>query len=203
MVKGILLFFILSTFFLSGCSQQTPGNSNQLTEEVTLTSIEATPIDGDTPLDVSFIIQLLQVEGHEENYYCPATTWDFGDGQRESIMPSCLPYEDVKDQDEIVQVFYTTRYTYTSSGTYEVRFTIQDLVSEPITITVRGSGTTSCNNDSDCVPAQCCHPTSVVNKQYAPDCTAVLCDQSCEGTLDCGKGKPVCKDRICVIQPSL
>ena len=47
----------------------------------------------------------------------------------------------------------------------------------------------SCKTDADCVPAQCCHATSCVNKENAPDCSDVFCTLSCEiGTTDCGGG---------------
>ncbi|MBU1202761.1 hypothetical protein KKH39_01830 [Patescibacteria group bacterium] len=56
-----------------------------------------------------------------------------------------------------------------------------------------------CESDDDCVPATCCHPTRVVNKNYAPDCAAVACTFSCEGPLDCGAGHPACENNKCVI----
>lgn len=47
----------------------------------------------------------------------------------------------------------------------------------------------SCTADSDCVPASCCHSTSCVPRNQAPDCTDVMCTLDCkEGTTDCGGG---------------
>ena len=58
-----------------------------------------------------------------------------------------------------------------------------------------------CTTDSDCVPAQCCHATSVVNKQYSPDCEGVACTLDCSpGTLDCGYSIPVCANNRCAIE---
>ncbi len=58
----------------------------------------------------------------------------------------------------------------------------------------------SCFVDEDCVPAQCCHPTDVVNKIYAPSCSGVYCTEECKkGTIDCGCGKPACVDNKCAI----
>ena len=55
-----------------------------------------------------------------------------------------------------------------------------------------------CSNDADCVPDSCCHPMSVVNKQFAPDCSDVLCSAECaEGTLDCGQGEIKCINKSC------
>lgn len=55
-----------------------------------------------------------------------------------------------------------------------------------------------CTLDSDCVAAQCCHPTSAVNKKYAPDCNDVACTMECSPkTLDCGQGEIKCLEGIC------
>lgn len=61
--------------------------------------------------------------------------------------------------------------------------------------------TYACIADEDCVPAQCCHPTSVVNKKFAPDCEGIVCTAVCEGPLDCGAGRPACVSSRCVIMP--
>ncbi|MFH0868645.1 MAG: hypothetical protein V1839_00280 [archaeon] len=56
----------------------------------------------------------------------------------------------------------------------------------------------SCTSDSDCAAAQCCHPTSAVNKAYAPDCNDVACTMECSpGTLDCGQGDIKCLEGKC------
>jgi hypothetical protein len=55
-----------------------------------------------------------------------------------------------------------------------------------------------CQVDADCVAAQCCHPTDVVNKENAPDCEDVACTLSCEeNTLDCGQGEIKCIANVC------
>lgn len=59
-----------------------------------------------------------------------------------------------------------------------------------------------CSVDADCVPAQCCHPTSAVNKASAPDCSGVLCTAVCEGSLDCGAGEIKCVSNRCIIVPT-
>lgn len=58
---------------------------------------------------------------------------------------------------------------------------------------------TSCEKDSDCVPRQCCHPTEVVNRQYAPDCKGIFCTEVCLGPLDCGAGTISCISNECRI----
>lgn len=57
-----------------------------------------------------------------------------------------------------------------------------------------------CNVDSDCVPASCCHAIDVVNKENAPSCENLKCTASCETILDCGQGKPVCREGQCEIE---
>ena len=59
----------------------------------------------------------------------------------------------------------------------------------------------TCEVDSDCVAAQCCHATSVVNKNFAPDCKEVACTLECRsGTLDCGYCEIKCVDKKCTIK---
>ena len=58
-----------------------------------------------------------------------------------------------------------------------------------------------CDVDSDCVAAQCCHPTDTVNKKFAPECGITACTMMCKGPLDCGAGKPACVDHYCTIKP--
>lgn len=58
----------------------------------------------------------------------------------------------------------------------------------------------SCVSDSDCTAAQCCHPTSAVNKAFAPDCSDTLCTMNCEpNTLDCGQGEIKCVNSKCAV----
>jgi hypothetical protein len=61
---------------------------------------------------------------------------------------------------------------------------------------------TSCTNDSQCVPAQCCHPTSCINSLYRPTCAGVVCTAVCSGPLDCGAGQCGCVNGKCQIIPS-
>ncbi|MCX6711738.1 MAG: hypothetical protein NT139_01720 [Candidatus Woesearchaeota archaeon] len=63
-------------------------------------------------------------------------------------------------------------------------------------------GKTFCNEESDCVAEQCCHPTSAVNKNFAPDCRGLSCSEVCLGPLDCGTGEIKCINSICTIKPS-
>jgi hypothetical protein len=58
---------------------------------------------------------------------------------------------------------------------------------------------TYCEKDEDCMPAQCCHPNSCVNK-LSVNCTGILCTEECRaGTMDCGCGSCICKNNRCVV----
>jgi hypothetical protein len=57
-----------------------------------------------------------------------------------------------------------------------------------------------CVQDSDCVPAKCCHAIDAVNQENAPDCSEISCSLGCEeGTLDCGQGKISCIEGSCEV----
>lgn len=59
-------------------------------------------------------------------------------------------------------------------------------------------GGQECSSDADCVPAQCCHPTSCVPASATPDCAGVACTTECRtGSLDCGQGHCVCQNGTC------
>jgi len=84
-------------------------------------------------------------------------------------------------------------------GAYTWCIPIDESINQEKQDTPISSGNKTCAIDTDCVPATCCHPTEVINKELAPDCSAVLCTMSCETILDCGQGEPVCKNNICEI----
>jgi hypothetical protein len=72
-------------------------------------------------------------------------------------------------------------------------------VTTPVTTTVQPTPTVdlaSCTADSDCVPAQCCHPTSCINMAHKGVCN-LLCTAVCEGPLDCGAGHCGCVAGTC------
>ena len=55
-----------------------------------------------------------------------------------------------------------------------------------------------CNNDNDCVPAECCHPISCVSKEKEPNCNDIFCTMECApGTLDCNQGSCMCVNGKC------
>ena len=58
-----------------------------------------------------------------------------------------------------------------------------------------------CTIDDDCIPAQCCHPTSCINKAEKGVCN-VMCTMSCEGPIDCGDGHCGCVSGKCGVVAS-
>ena len=53
---------------------------------------------------------------------------------------------------------------------------------------ISNSSIYSCNSNSDCVPATCCHPKVCINKAFAPNCKNTICtDVMTPNTLDYGK----------------
>ena len=58
----------------------------------------------------------------------------------------------------------------------------------PPVVTTASATPQSCMTDDECVPAQCCHPTSCTNKANKGVCN-LMCTMSCEGPIDCGAGE--------------
>ena len=58
-----------------------------------------------------------------------------------------------------------------------------------------------CTIDDDCIPAECCHPTSCINTAEKGVCT-VMCTMSCEGPIDCGAGHCGCVNGKCGVVAS-
>ena len=68
----------------------------------------------------------------------------------------------------------------------------------PAPITTLPVDAQTCTTDADCVPAQCCHPTSCVSHAAKSVCN-VMCTMSCEGSLDCGAGSCGCTNGRCSV----
>lgn len=55
-----------------------------------------------------------------------------------------------------------------------------------------------CATDSDCVPISCCHASSCVPRDKAPNCSDTFCTLECSpGTLDCNQGSCSCINNKC------
>jgi len=66
--------------------------------------------------------------------------------------------------------------------------------------TQAGEDARSCTSDSDCVPEQCCHPASCVNRASKGVCNE-LCTDVCLGPIDCGAGHCSCVSGRCIVIP--
>ena len=64
------------------------------------------------------------------------------------------------------------------------------------TLTVQG-----CTNYDDCIPAECCHPTSCINKAEKSVCN-MMCTMNCQGPIDCGAGYCGCVNGKCGVVAS-
>jgi len=58
-----------------------------------------------------------------------------------------------------------------------------------------------CTRDTDCVPAECCHPSRCTAEAVKRPCN-LMCTASCEGPLDCGAGSCGCVNGTCRVIPA-
>jgi len=58
-----------------------------------------------------------------------------------------------------------------------------------------------CTRYTDCVPAECCHPSSCVKESARPSCAGIYCTMVCSGPLDCGAGSCGCVNGKCSVVP--
>jgi hypothetical protein len=58
-----------------------------------------------------------------------------------------------------------------------------------------------CTVDNDCVPKECCHPTSCTNIVAKRVCNQ-MCTLNCQGPLDCGAGSCGCVQGQCSVVPA-
>jgi hypothetical protein len=146
--------------------------------------IIAEPATGEAPLLTKLTAVLRGFSGREQEFYCVEMNWQFGDGTVQASTPSCIPYDPSLE----VQTRYTAEHRYEKPGAYEVTFTLGTLKSKPATVFAAPEFLPpECDEDSDCVPAQCCHAADCIIKEKRSDCSKVACTMECRpGTLDCG-----------------
>ncbi len=58
-----------------------------------------------------------------------------------------------------------------------------------------------CVSYSDCIPAECCHPSSCIAGPRQKPCT-LMCTMVCSGPLDCGAGSCGCVQGKCSVVPA-
>jgi hypothetical protein len=152
------------------------------------------PASGEIPLLVHFTAILRGAERADERFYCVEMNWQFGDGEGQAAMPSCVPLT----PDFEIHTRYEAQHRYEKPGNYEATFTLGGLKSKPAFVTTAGElFPPECDEDADCVPAQCCHPADCVIREKRPYCNNVFCTKECRpGTLDCG-GRCECINYRC------
>jgi len=84
--------------------------------------------------------------------------------------------------------------------------TVSPTPTSPLSTTITTIVTTPpesqvCTTDDDCVPRECCHPTSCINKANKGVCT-LLCTAVCQGPIDCGAGSCGCVNGRCSVVSS-
>jgi len=80
------------------------------------------------------------------------------------------------------------------------------LTTVPITVPATVSATppgqgAECTLDSDCVPAECCHPTRCIPAPERTRVCTLMCTLNCVGPLDCGAGSCGCTGGKCAVVP--
>jgi hypothetical protein len=96
----------------------------------------------------------------------------------------------------------TTPATTVSAGQVTGTSGVQTPVSQPpVTTTVSPGPAQECTSNEDCVPAECCHPSSCTAAVVKQACN-LMCTASCQGPLDCGAGSCGCVKGKCSIVPS-
>ncbi len=151
--------------------------------------VVASPKIGEMPLKVNLTAILRNAEPNDKRFYCMPMQWNFGDGTEQVSSPSCVPWF----PEASVPTRYTTTHRFERPGTYNVVFTIGDVASAPAVVSVIPELLPpECDEDSDCVKAQCCHAADCIIKEKAADCSRIMCTMECmPGTLDCG-GRCAC-----------
>lgn len=159
--------------------------------------VVASPNVGEMPLMVNLTAILRNAEPNDKRFYCAPIKWSFGDGTEEVSSPSCVPWF----PEASVPARYPIRHRYERAGTYSAVFTLGELKSAPATVGVIPELLPpECDEDSDCIPAQCCHAADCIIKEKAPDCSKFMCTMDCRpGTLDCG-GSCACISGRCTGQ---
>lgn len=139
--------------------------------------VSAVPQSGFVPMVVK-----LTANVNAELKGCPE--WNFGDGTSEK--PAC-----------VIQPSYEVVHKYSRPGNYGVVFSLGSGSGSVVVNVQPPPGPAECDEDSDCVPAQCCHAADCIIKEKMVDCSRVKCTAECRpGTLDCG-GRCVCVNNRC------
>ena len=113
------------------------------------------------------------------SHVCPKGSWDYSTGARCTKIGPCSK-EGCDDRSGATEDVCVNQSTPGEGCEYRVR------------------ASTDCLSDIDCVPEQCCHPTTCMNKDYKTVCT-LFCTDVCMGPIDCGAGQCACLGGKCAV----
>jgi hypothetical protein len=85
-------------------------------------SLKATPGSGMVPVRISGTAELKGGDDDFEEYYCPTTEWNWGDGTISESSNDCEPYESGKSQ---IKRRYTVSHPYKQGGHYRISFRLK------------------------------------------------------------------------------
>ena len=146
-MKALPLFLFLIIFFVVGC---VPIEDPKPSPNAPYLKLSVSPVEGKAPLTVDFKAQLYNSEVNSRAFYCVGMTWAFGDQEAITAIPGCRPYSDTTP----IQVMYESKHTYKEAGTYDTSFTLGELTSNTVVVTVNVDGN-DCVRDTDCVIGGC------------------------------------------------
>ena len=114
-----LCTLLLLTAGTAGGQQSDPPKQDAKRPKLTL---KARPEIGIAPLRVVFTAELEGGSDDFEEYYCPTTIWEFGDGGVSEASADCPPYEAGKSQ---IKRRYVMEHNYRRSGRIRVYFSLR------------------------------------------------------------------------------
>jgi Ca-activated chloride channel family protein len=105
-----------------------PANAGEI-----YTTLTASRVEGVAPLEVDFTGELIGGPDNNQDYYCVETSFNFGDGVNQDVLPECVEWT----EDSEIQRRFTANYVYDEPGEYQVSFSLAGTQSEPITIIIK------------------------------------------------------------------
>jgi hypothetical protein len=85
-------------------------------------SLKANPSMGMSPVRVVVTADITGGANDNEEFYCPAVEWEWGDDTRSTNNEDCDPYEAGKSQ---IKRRFAADHVYRTSGEYQVRFRLK------------------------------------------------------------------------------
>ena len=85
-------------------------------------SLKANPAMGMSPVRVVVTADVAGGANDNEEFYCPAVEWEWGDDTRSTNTADCDPYEAGKSQ---IKRRFTADHVYRTSGEYRVMFILK------------------------------------------------------------------------------